>query len=618
MKQIDIKIEEAYKLYKKNSAYTISGDLIVLSGINGSGKSQLLKIIAKNGREQITRQVIQTNDNGENVAIEDILLLSFRDNINLGNDFGQFSVTYKRNYANSAWEYYVNNIQHKNNSYWDSKKTQRYNDGTLIFDDKGIKNSSWRSINKLVKLLKENYSDDKVFSITQPELEQILPPNFIWRNENDIIEQIGNVFYIACCDRVNKQIECSKSTAVFDNEAWLKTAPWTILNKLFVELNFKYRFKDDYTFSTPNMEENPKLRDTSDIRNLMDLSDGEKAILKLALIALDEEISKDIKLVLFDEYDAPLNPSLTEAFYHVIEKFYIEKGIQVIITTHSPATISLAPDYAQFYEMFSQENESPKIVKVEQFDYSELRTANKRFYDKIKNQNERIAELERITQTGSKMLFVEDKYDQIYKIAYLKIKGIENITEENFEEKFNECSNFALHGNFSCGGLYQRLISSNITNDQESIIVCLFDFDSEGYQRFEELAKKKDNQTKLFPTKEGTIRDGLSLKHYQSNRYALMIPIPERLDDYVSEKTSSDCFIEIETLLSEEYLKLNSKAELRSNVLKFYKMKDKHKNDFWKDLFDVDKEYFEDFKPLFDRVEKIFEETEEKNKRLYS
>ena len=142
--------------------------------------------------------------------------------------------------------------------------------------------------------------------------------------------------------------------------------------------------------------------------------------------------------------------------------------------------------------------------------------------------------------------------------------------------------------------------------------MCLFDFDGEGYHRFEELAKKKENQTKLFPTKEGSVRDGLSLKHYQSNRYALMIPIPERLDDYVSEETSSNCFIEIETLLSEEYLKTNNKAKQRTNALKFYIMKDKHKNDFWKDLFDVDREYFKDFEPLFTRVEKIFNKTEEK------
>lgn len=612
MKKIDININESFKLYKKDSAYTLEGDLIVLSGINGSGKSQLLQIIAKNGKEQISRTVSQTDDNGDISLLENILLLSFRDNIDLGQDFGAFSVTYKQNYANSAWEYYKGNIKHQNNSFFDAKKTKKYNEGTLIFDDKGIKNGSWRSINRLVGLLKENFTDEKVFTLTQNELEGILPADFIWRNENDIISQIGNLFYIACCDRVNKQIQCSKSTEIFDNATWLRNAPWTVLNELFEKLNFKYRFKDDYAFTTPYMEENPKLRDNSEIRNLMDLSDGEKAILKLALISLDEEISKDIKLVLYDEYDAPLNPSLTEAFYHVLEKFYIEKGIQVIVTTHSPATISLAPEYTQFYEVFPQSNASPKIVKVEQFDYSELRTANKKFYDKIKNQDERIAELERLTQTAGKMLFVEDKYDQIYKIAYLKVKGVEEITEENFEEKFNAHCNFTLHGNFSCGGLYNRLISSNITNDQDSVIVCLFDFDAEGYRKFEELAKKKDNQTKLFPTKDGSIRDGLSLKHHQSNRYALMIPIPERLDDYVSEETSSDCFVEIETLLSEEYLKSNTKAEQRSKVLKFYKMKDRHKNDFWKDLLDVNREHFKDFEPLFARVEKIFVDSEAK------
>lgn len=611
MKRLDIKITEPYKIYKKNASYYLEGDLIVISGVNGSGKSQLLQIIAKNNQDEISRRVIQINDNDERLLLEDILLLSFRDNINLGNDFGQFSVTYKTNFARNAWEYYKNNIKHeKDRPHGNRTKTEKFNTGTLIFSDKGIKHPSWRSIKRLSSLLRKHYTGEKIFALSQVELESILPADFIWRNENDIVEQVGNLFYIACCDRANKQIACSTSTAIFDNNAWLKTAPWTILNELFENLNFKYRFKTDYKFSTPYMEENPKLRDSLEIRGLTDLSDGEKAILKLALVSLDEEVSKDIKLVLFDEYDAPLNPSLTEAFYHVIEEFYIKKGIQVIVTTHSPATISLAPEYAQFYELFPQNNASPKIVKVEQFDYSELRIANKNFYDKIRNQGERIAELEKLAKTSGKMLFVEDKYDQIYKIAYLKVKGINGITEENFEEKFNEHCNFTLHGNFSCGGLYNRLISSNITNDENSVMICLFDFDAEGYRKFEELAKKKDNQTKLFPIKEGSVRDGLSIKHHQSNRYALMIPIPERLDDYVSEKTSSDCFVEIETLLSEEYLKTNDKAEQRSKVLKFYKMKDKHKNDFWKDLFDVNAEHFKDFEPLFERVEKLFEKTE--------
>ena len=131
----------------------------------------------------------------------------------------------------------------------------------------------------------------------------------------------------------------------------------------------------------------------------------------------------------------------------------------------------------------------------------------------------------------------------------------------------------------------------------------------EGYLKFKDLTKKKINdQTKLFSNKFGSVREGLYIKHHQSKRYALMLPIPERLEDYVSEKTSTDCFIEIESLLSEEYLKTNPKAEQRSNVLRFYKMKDKHKNDFWKDLLDVDREHFKDFIPLFEQIENIFDE----------
>lgn len=193
----------------------------------------------------------------------------------------------------------------------------------MIFDDQGLKNPSWRSIIKLIELLKQNYKDDKVFNLTQQELDMILPMDFIWRNENDIINQVGNLFYMACCKRVDEKMKCAETTDVFNNTEWLKTAPWTILNELFEDLKFKYRFKTDYSFTTPYMEENPKLRDGDEIRSLVDLSDGEKAILKLALISLDEEISKDLKLVMFDEYEAPLNPSLTEAFYYVINKFYI-------------------------------------------------------------------------------------------------------------------------------------------------------------------------------------------------------------------------------------------------------------------------------------------------------
>lgn len=608
MKKLKIEILEKYKAYEKDACYELEGDLIVLSGINGSGKSQLLQIIAQNSHEKINRRITQIFDDGTIRPLNNVILLSFRDNINLGSDFGKYEIMLRQQTIAQAWEFYHTRIRFNNISASNRSKKEKYNrdKNLFIYNDDGIKNSAWRSIIKLMDLLDSHYNDDQKFNLTQQDIEQMLPNDFIWRNENDIIQQVGNIFYQACCKRVNEQLKFSCTSEIFNNDLWLKNAPWTILNQLFQDLGFKYRFKDDYEFNTPNMDENPKLREHNDIRGLSDLSDGEKAILKLALVSLDEEVSKDLSLVLFDEYEAPLNPSLTEAFYHVIEKFYLNKGIQVILTTHSPATISLAPDYTRFYECFSQTSTSPKILEVSQYDYEELKVANRYFYAKIRNQTERIKELEKSPSFLGNILCVEDEYDEIYKIAYLKIKEIKDITEENFEEKFNDISNFKIYGGFSTGGLVNLLLCNNTSIDKSTKTICLFDFDNEGYKKFKDLSNKKDNKNKLFLPKEGLINTGIYIKHSKSMRYALMLPIPHRLEKFVSTKSSSDCFIEVETLISEDFLKANNKAEQRSEALPFYKVKDEHKKNFWKDLLSADNSYFDDFKPLFSQIETLF------------
>ena len=607
MKKLKVKLLEDYKLYRKNCEYVLDGDLILLSGINGSGKSQLLKIIANNLNKKIARNVHQSSNDEDFVPIENIIMLSFRDNIDLGNDFGSYSINVKLNNSDLAWNFYYQSIKYKEHNSWNNANLkQSFYNGDILFYNGG-KNPAWRSILEIITLLKKNYQDDKLFTLSEEEFKRLIPNNFIWRNENDIIQQVGNLFYLACCDRANQQIECSKTGKIFDNSTWLQSAPWTILNKLFSELNFKYRFKDDYLFDTPEMEENPKLRLNSDIRNLNDLSDGEKAILKLALISLDEEISKDIKLVLFDEYDAPLNPSLIEAFYHVIEKFYIYKGIQIIMTTHSPATISLAPGYAKFYEMFSQQNNSPKILEVDQFDYAELKEANKAFYSKIQQQEERIIELEKTAEMNKNALLVEDRYCQLYKIAYLKLKGLNGITEENLETMFQENADFTIDGNFSSGGLYNVLNSGNTSLGGKYKRICLFDFDNEGYAKFEKIKSLKlDKNNKIYSEISNDLNSGLILKHNACNRYAMMLPIPDRLLDYVSTDTSNYCFVEIETLLDEEFLKNNSKAKRGEKAIQIYKIKDSDKSIFWKDLLNADKSVFKDFEPLFSTVENIF------------
>ena len=49
---------------------------------------------------------------------------------------------------------------------------------------------------------------------------------------------------------------------------------------------------------------------------------------------------------------ATLNPSLTEALFKVIQQYFVDKGILVIMTTHSIDTLMLAPAYAKLYQIY--------------------------------------------------------------------------------------------------------------------------------------------------------------------------------------------------------------------------------------------------------------------------
>ncbi|MBM9539067.1 ATP-binding protein, partial [Desulfobulbus alkaliphilus] len=50
-------------------------------------------------------------------------------------------------------------------------------------------------------------------------------------------------------------------------------------------------------------------------------------------------------MMLFDEIDAPLHPSMSRNVIHTITNTLVDGfGIKVIATTHSPSTVALAPE----------------------------------------------------------------------------------------------------------------------------------------------------------------------------------------------------------------------------------------------------------------------------------
>jgi len=80
-----------------------------------------------------------------------------------------------------------------------------------------------------------------------------------------------------------------------------------------------------------------------------DLSSGEKIIISLAhclYYARSANSSLTLpQVLLLDEPDAPLHPTMAKNFMDVIEQVLVrDRGVKVIMTTHSPSTVAFAPE----------------------------------------------------------------------------------------------------------------------------------------------------------------------------------------------------------------------------------------------------------------------------------
>jgi energy-coupling factor transporter ATP-binding protein EcfA2 len=147
-----------------------------------------------------------------------------------------------------------------------------------------------------------------------------------------------------------------KKFRFLDDEAFIKkygNPPWEFVN------NILETAKLDFRINAPNEVEDlpyePILTDT--VRGTQvkfaDLSSGEKVLMSFALCLYYANDPRQVveypQLLLFDEIDAPLHPSMTKSLLETIEKILVkQQKIKVILTTHSPSTVALAPEDSLF------------------------------------------------------------------------------------------------------------------------------------------------------------------------------------------------------------------------------------------------------------------------------
>jgi hypothetical protein len=127
-----------------------------------------------------------------------------------------------------------------------------------------------------------------------------------------------------------------------------------------------------------------------------DLSSGEKILVSLGIWMFNTRQAKRLpKLLLLDEPDAHLHPSVVKDFINVIEKTLVNKhGVKVVITTHSPTTVSFAPEYS----LFEMSKETPQIRPLESKEYG------------INLLTEGLV----VVKSNNKYVLVEDRDDAIY------------------------------------------------------------------------------------------------------------------------------------------------------------------------------------------------------------
>lgn len=141
--------------------------------------------------------------------------------------------------------------------------------------------------------------------------------------------------------------------------------PWDFVNRILAESNLDFRVDRPPMHDSGAYE--PRLKKVSrDVEmRFQDLSSGEKVLMSFALCMYNSQESRQAKafpkLLLLDEIDAPLHPSMTVSLLRTIQNVLVrDKQIAVILTTHSPSTVALAPEDS----LYAMNAEGPRVEKV--------------------------------------------------------------------------------------------------------------------------------------------------------------------------------------------------------------------------------------------------------------
>lgn len=362
----------------------------VLTGKNGSGKSHLLEVIANS-------QVSRTFING--IETSKILHVGFN-GLNPQVDENCDSAQITQNINN--WWHQINNLV-QNYKQAMERNEQFENIETQFFPRMGH-NPVLYSITKKIM----DKSGKNLHELTQEDVFYHI--NFVDITNNTMFFSQCAMIFKAYHTRQIKN-EFAEFRAAKHGDVGIKflsqsdfartygPPPWELINDILARANLPYEVSNPEVgdFDLPY-----RLRLIDKSRNVdisvNDLSTGEKVLMSLALAIYNtKEGGARPDLLLLDEPDAPLHPQFSKLLIDILIETIVKKtGVSVIITTHSPSTVAIAPDNSVF-----EIDRSTKIPTMVSNSHA------------VRTLTEGIDFL-RISFEKRRQIFVESKYDVQY------------------------------------------------------------------------------------------------------------------------------------------------------------------------------------------------------------
>ena len=379
---MQIKIKDQYKSIKKCEFELPS--FSVLTGKNGSGKSHLLEVLANNSLSEVYH---------DGKIVKNIL-------------HKKFSELIPEIQESCDWSLIPGHIKNMWNEFNKIKNSEK-----II--GKNITNESFLAMigDKNLKLFVSKVIDDTkedFINLTEDDFSDYFDMFFMGKGGlfhtrlAIIFKNYHRMWIENDQEKYYKEKGMRNRRFILSDEEFIEKhgqPPWELVNNIFNELGISYeannpvgtRLDSSFILKFRDKKENIDIQSK-------DFSTGEKVLLSLAVaIYNNSDNFEKPELLLIDEPDAALHPSMSKKMINVLYKnIYEENRIPVIITTHSPTTV-IASEGITIYQLLRGDSIPRKTSTQEAI---EILSGEIPFL-KISNEKRR-------------QVFVESKYDVRY------------------------------------------------------------------------------------------------------------------------------------------------------------------------------------------------------------